>query len=91
MAPVPRPVRRGPQNWDVIPAELFAQWLNDRTRPAEVADLGCGPNLLRRAVKDRHITHGFDHVAVDDSVTVCDSAHVPAEAASLTSLCSPWL
>jgi superfamily II DNA or RNA helicase/SAM-dependent methyltransferase len=64
--------------WDVVPALRFAEWLASRPAGQRVADLGCGEMLLTDAVGGRHIVDAYDHVAVDERVTVCDIAQVPA-------------
>jgi len=48
-----------------------------KTMPTNVivADFGCGDAELSKSVKQK--VHSFDLVAVNDSVTACDMAHVP--------------
>lgn len=71
------------QGWEVVPAYEFAEWLNQRRRPYVVADLGCGEMLLSDRVTAEHTILPFDHVAIDDRVTVCDIAEVPLDDASV--------
>lgn len=71
--------RKARIHWPVIPAQRFAGMLNERRSHLTVADLGCGEMLLAHHAADWHRILGFDHVAVDDRVTVCDIANVPLE------------
>ena len=68
--------------WTSVPALTFADWLRTRRPGQRVADLGCGEMLLADALGDLHDVDGFDHVAHDDRVRVCDIAAVPAPAGS---------
>ena len=70
--------REARETWDTVPAHVFADWLQERTAGKKVADLGCGEMILADRVAGRHDVRGFDHVAIDDRVTVCDIANVPA-------------
>lgn len=69
--------RQARQDWEKVPAHIFAQWLDDRQPGRVVADLGCGEMLLAERCQTSHDIRGFDHVAVDDRVTECDIAQVP--------------
>ncbi|WP_328436199.1 zinc-ribbon domain-containing protein [Nocardia puris] len=71
------------QSWEVVPAYEFADWLNQRRRSCVVADLGCGQMLLADRVTADHTILAFDHVAIDERVTVCDIAEVPLDDASV--------
>jgi superfamily II DNA or RNA helicase len=69
--------------WPVVPAFEFAEWLNKRSRPCAVADLGCGEMLLADRLTGGHTVHAFDHVAFDDRVIACDIAEVPLDDAAV--------
>lgn len=71
------------QSWKTIPANVFADWLDEWPAGQVVADLGCGEMLLANRCQGRHTIRGFDHVAVDDRVTACDISHVPLPDASV--------
>ncbi|NUS42157.1 MAG: DEAD/DEAH box helicase family protein, partial [Mycobacteriaceae bacterium] len=71
------------QSWEVVPAYEFADWLNQRRRSCVVADLGCGQMLMADRVTASHTILAFDHVAIDERVTVCDIAEVPLDDASV--------
>lgn len=57
------------------PYEIFIEELNKRPEWI-VADLGCGENLIQKAVKNR--VYAFDHIAVDNDVIECDIADLRA-------------
>jgi hypothetical protein len=66
--------------WPELPYERIAERL--RLRPDwVVGDFGCGEALLGAVLPNRVI--GLDHVAVKESVTVCDLSSTPLEDASL--------
>lgn len=48
-----------------------------RPKTLIVADFGCGTAKLAKSVRQK--VHSFDLIAVDDTVTACDVAHVPLE------------
>jgi hypothetical protein len=66
------------ETWPVVPYKEEIRWLSEDERERQVVgDFGCGEALIAAAVGDRHLVHSFDHVAVNDTVTACDIAHVP--------------
>ena len=72
--------RKARTTWPEQPYERVANRL--RSRPDwVVGDFGCGECLLEDALPNRVI--GLDHVAVRDSVKVCDMAATPLESESL--------
>ena len=66
------------KSWDVVPFQEEIRWLEQRSGYV-VGDFGCGEALIAKAVSDRHTVHSFDHVAIDETVTACDIAHVGLE------------
>jgi Hypothetical methyltransferase/Probable Zinc-ribbon domain len=74
---------RARESWEVIPAHVFARWLDEHKRSRHVADLGCGEMLLADKVTGPHEVFGFDHVAIDARVTACDIADLPVDDASM--------
>ncbi|MEV6138997.1 zinc-ribbon domain-containing protein [Nocardia sp. NPDC051990] len=71
------------RSWEIVPAYIFANWLDQRRRPCIVADLGCGQMLLADRITVDHTILPFDHVAFDERVTICDIAEVPLDDASV--------
>ncbi len=73
------------QGWPVVPVEEVIRYYTDEQgeQGLVIADFGAGEAQLAAALGDRHTVHSFDHVAIDDRVTVCDMAHTPLEDASL--------
>ena len=55
--------------WPQIPFKVFAEWLKRRPDWV-VADFGCGEAELARLIPNK--LYSFDHVAVNESVIVCD-------------------
>lgn len=47
-----------------------------------VADFGCGENLMKNCIPHNKV-YSFDHVAIDDTVIVCDMAQTPFEDESI--------
>ena len=64
------------KGWAEVPFKEIAKKLNGRPDWV-VGDFGCGENLLAKEVTNK--VHGFDHVAIDDSVVSCDITNVPLE------------
>jgi hypothetical protein len=75
---VPPTAREAPKDWAVVPyEEMIHRW--EKRSGYVIGDFGCGEAKLAQAVSDGHTVHSFDHVAVNDSVVVCDMAHVPLD------------
>jgi superfamily II DNA or RNA helicase len=70
--------REARKDWAVVPYEEIRRWCEQRSGYV-IGDFGCGEATLAQALKDRHVVHSFDHVAINDAVTVCDMAHTPLE------------
>ncbi len=70
--------RAARRDWAAVPFEEMIRWGQQRSGYA-IGDFGCGEALLGRALADRHTVYSVDHVAVDDTVTACDMAHVPLD------------
>lgn len=66
------------KTWSVIPYEEAIKWLQKRS-DLVVADFGCGEALIGKAFAGKHTVHSFDFIAINNSVTECDMAHVPLE------------
>ncbi len=66
------------RDWTVIPYEEMIRWGQQRSGYT-IGDFGCGEAKLAEALSDRHTVYSFDHVALDDTVTACDIAHIPLE------------
>lgn len=66
--------------WNEIPYEYIASKIKNKNRV--VADFGCGENLMKKCIPNNKV-YSFDHVAIDDSVIVCDMAHTPLEDESI--------
>lgn len=63
--------------WIVDPLQEAIDFLS-KSEGQVVGDFGCGQAQLADALIGRHTVHSFDHVAVNEMVTVCDCAeHVP--------------
>lgn len=56
------------ETWEVVPFKVFSEWLSQR-KGKTVVDLGCGEALLNG---HENKVLSFDHVAVNDKVTVAD-------------------
>jgi hypothetical protein len=74
--------RQHRMEWTVVPYEEAIRWCRDRSGYT-IGDFGCGEALLAAALRDQHIVHSFDHVAINDDVVACDMAHVPLDDESL--------
>jgi len=61
--------REARSTWPEIPFAVFAEWLKRRPDWV-VGDFGCGEAELARLVPNK--VYSFDHVAVNESVIVCD-------------------
>ena len=61
--------REARSTWPQIPFKVFAEWLKRRPDWV-VADFGCGEAELARLIPNK--VYSFDHVAVNESVIVCD-------------------
>lgn len=72
--------RESMSGWDEIPYEYIAKKIKNKNRV--VADFGCGENLLKTCIPDNKVI-SFDHVAIDETVIVCDMAHTPLENESI--------
>jgi superfamily II DNA or RNA helicase len=64
------------KTWLEIPFVEIAKKINARPEWI-VGDFGCGENLLSKEINNK--VHAFDHVAIDDSVIVCDIKNVPLD------------
>ena len=64
------------QSWSEIPYEYIASQIKNKNRV--VADFGCGENLMKNCIPENKV-YSFDHVAIDETVIVCDMAHTPLE------------
>jgi len=68
------------KNWSEIPYKVIADII--KTRPEWiVGDFGCGENLLSKEIPNKVLS--FDHVAIDETVSVCDLSNIPIENAIL--------
>jgi hypothetical protein len=63
--------REARSTWPEVPFKVFAEWLQRRPDWV-VGDFGCGEAELARLVPNK--VYSFDHVAVNESVAVCDMA-----------------
>jgi hypothetical protein len=61
--------REARSTWPEVPFKVFAEWLKRRPDWV-VGDFGCGEAELARLVPNK--VYSFDHVAVNESVIVCD-------------------
>lgn len=65
------------KDWVVDPLQEAINFLA-KSEGQMVGDFGCGQAQLAEALQGRHTVYSFDHVAVNETVTVCDCAeHVP--------------
>ena len=62
------------QEWNEIPYEVIGKKISSRPDWI-VGDFGCGENLLSKEITNK--VHGFDHIAIDETVTACDISNVP--------------
>jgi ubiquinone/menaquinone biosynthesis C-methylase UbiE len=69
--------------WDIDPLqEAMNHGL--KSQGLVIGDFGCGTAKLAEQLRDRHVVHSFDHVAINDKVTACDIAdRVPLPDGSL--------
>jgi Hypothetical methyltransferase/Helicase conserved C-terminal domain len=63
--------REARSTWPEVPFNVFGEWLKRRPDWV-VGDFGCGEAELARLVPNK--VYSFDHVAVNESVVVCDIA-----------------
>jgi hypothetical protein len=63
--------REARSTWPEVPFKVFAEWLKRRPDWV-VGDFGCGEAELARLVSNK--VYSFDHIAVNESVVVCDMA-----------------
>jgi hypothetical protein len=63
--------REARSTWPEIPFKVLAEWI-ERRPDWVVGDFGCGEAELARLVPNK--VHSFDHVAINQSVIVCDIA-----------------
>jgi hypothetical protein len=63
--------REARSTWPEVPFKVFAGWLKRRPDWV-VGDFGCGEAELARLVPNK--IYSFDHVAVNQSIIVCDMA-----------------
>jgi hypothetical protein len=63
--------REARSTWPEVPFKVLAEWLKRRPDWV-VGDFGCGEAELARLVPNK--VYSFDHVAVNESVIVCDMA-----------------
>lgn len=76
--------RAARSSWAIVPFEEMVKWaLKPGRQGLVIGDFGCGEALFGQAVSEKHTVHSFDHVAINDSVTAGDMAHVPLEDYSL--------
>jgi superfamily II DNA or RNA helicase len=68
------------KNWTEIPYKVIANIIKARPEWI-VGDFGCGENLLSKEIPNKVLS--FDHVAIDETVTVCDLTNIPIENAIL--------
>lgn len=66
------------RDWPVVPYQEAIQWLRKRSS-LTVGDFGCGEALIAQALSGVHTIHSFDFIAINESVTECDMAHIPLE------------
>ena len=71
--------RAARESWEVVPFERIAQELLKMRAGKVVADLGCGEGLLSARLSGHHTVLSFDHVAINESVTIADLASLPLE------------
>jgi SAM-dependent methyltransferase len=70
--------RKARQDWTAVPVEEMIRW-RERRSGLVIGDFGCGEATLAGALKDQHVVHSFDHVAITEEVVACDMAHVPLD------------
>ncbi|KAK4883654.1 hypothetical protein RN001_006973 [Aquatica leii] len=63
--------------WPVNPVDIITRKIKKLPQTFVIADFGCGEAKLAKSTP--HTVHCFDLVAVDETVTACDMAHVPLE------------
>ena len=68
------------KNWSEIPYKVIANIIKARPEWV-VGDFGCGENLLSKEIPNKVLS--FDHVAIEDAVTVCDLTNIPLEDSKL--------
>ncbi|KAG8227177.1 hypothetical protein J437_LFUL008061 [Ladona fulva] len=67
--------------WPVKPIDLIIKALKKKPAKLVIADFGCGDAQLSKALPNK--VHSFDHVALNDRVTVCDMAKTPLSKGSV--------
>lgn len=61
--------------WPINPIDIIINEIKKLPHKFVIADFGCGDAKLAKSVP--HKVYSFDLVAVDETVTACDMAHVP--------------
>jgi len=72
--------REARKDWAEVPFEKIAKSLKKRPDWV-IGDFGCGEAKLAASLPNK--VHSFDHVAINETVTACDMAHVPLEDSTL--------
>lgn len=70
--------REARKDWKIIPYEEMIKWAEQRSDYV-IGDFGCGEAMLAKELAEIHTVHSFDHVAINEDVTVCDLAEIPLE------------
>ena len=72
--------REARKDWAEIPFEKIVKSLKKRPDWV-IGDFGCGEAKLAASLPNK--VYSFDHVAINETVTACDMAHVPLEDSTL--------
>ncbi|XP_071442173.1 uncharacterized protein [Hetaerina americana] len=61
--------------WPVKPVDIIIKQLKKKPVNYIIADFGCGDAQIAQSLPNR--VYSFDHVALNEHVTVCDMVHTP--------------
>ena len=68
------------KEWQVVPREQCVVHLKENLpKGSVVGDFGCGLGKLAEALKDWHLVHSFDHVALSPGIIECDISSTPLD------------
>jgi hypothetical protein len=71
-----RQYREVRETWTVVPYKEMIKRIEKLLLKLQIGDFGCGEAKIMEAIGANRV-HSFDHVAINDKVTVCDMRKVP--------------
>jgi hypothetical protein len=70
--------RKAREAWTIVPVLEVIEWARQREGYV-IGDFGCGEAMLAAELRDRHVVHSFDHVAIHDGVIPGDMRQTSLE------------